>query len=145
MSNKPDWLIEREITINGQAITYSYDKEGDVLEIIFQKGGGLGVDLTEHIVLRYNQEHQQPLSLILTSYSHLTQSTPFGPPSFHLTALDELPPDRQQPILQMLNNFPLNRFLKISGLRLSSGGGLQPITYFEQPAEFSFDTVLVSG
>jgi hypothetical protein len=87
MNNKPDWLIEGEMTLNGHPITYNYDKEGDVLEIIFQKGGGLGIDLTENIVLRYNQEHQEPLSLIVTSFSRLTQPTPFGPPSFHLTAL----------------------------------------------------------
>jgi len=135
MSNKPDWLVEREITIDGQTVTYSYDKEGDVLEIIFHSGGGLGVDLTEHIVLRYNQERQEPLSLILTSYSYLTQSTPFGPPSFRLAALDELPDEMQQTILKILNSFPVNRFLKISGLWPSPGGEPQPITYLEQPAE----------
>ena len=103
MSDKPDWLIEHKVTINNQMITYSYDNEGDILEIIFQKGGGLGVDLTKNIILRYNQERQEPLSLILTSYSRLIQPTPFGPPSFHLTALSELPPDMQQTILQILN------------------------------------------
>lgn len=142
MSKQPDWLIEREIIVDGQKIIYSYDKEGDVLEIIFQKGGGVGVDLTDNIVLRYNQERQAPLSLILTSFSRLTRPTPFGPPSFRLTALSELPPERQQTVLQMLNTFPVNRFLKVSGLRLSPGGELQPITYFEQPTDLPFDNVL---
>jgi hypothetical protein len=142
MADKPDWLIEREVTINGQTITCSYDKEGDILEIIFQKGGGLGVDLTENIILRYNQERQEPLSLILTSYSHLIQPTPFGPPSFHLATVSELPPDMQQTVLQILNDFPVNHFLKLSGLRLLPGGELQPITYLEQPAELPLDKVL---
>lgn len=131
MSNKPAWLTERELTMNGQTITYSYDKEGDILEIIFQKGGGLGIDLTEGIVLRYDQEHQEPLSLIFTNYSRLIEPTPFGPPSFHLAALNDLPSDMQQTILCILNSFPVNRFLKVSGLRLSPGGELQPITYLE--------------
>ncbi len=139
MSNKPNWLIEHQITIHGQTITYSYDKEGDVLEVIFQKGGGLGVDLTENIVLRYNQERQEPLSLILTSFSRLTSPTPFGPPSFHLAILSELPPDMQQIVLHILNTFPVNRFLKVSGLRLSPSGELQPITYLEQPVELPLD------
>ncbi len=145
MSNKPDWLIEREIIINGQTITYSYDKEGDVLEIIFQKGGGLGIDLTENIVLRYNQDRQEPLSLILTSFSRLTQSTQFGPPSFHLAALSELPSAMQETIVHILNAFPVDRFLKLSGLRLSPGGELQPITYLEPPAELPLNKVLLQG
>lgn len=119
MSKQPDWLIEREITIDGQTIIYSYDRESDILEIIFQKGGGLGVDLSENIVLRYNRERQEPLSLILTDLSRLTQLTPFGPPSFHLAMLNELPADMQQIILGLLSSFPVNRFLKLSGLRLS--------------------------
>ncbi len=142
MSNKPDWLLEREITLEGQTIIYSYDKEGDILEIVFQKGGGLGVDLTENIVLRYNRESEEPLSLILTSFSQLIHPTQFGPLSFRLTALTELSPDMQQTILHMLNTFPVNRFLKVSGLLLSPGGELQPITYLAQSAELSLDKVL---
>jgi hypothetical protein len=141
MSNKPDWLIEREVTINNQTIIYSYDKDGDVLEIIFQKGGGLGVDLTENIVLRYDQGRQEPLSLIFTSFSRLIQPTPFGPPSFHLALLTKLPPDMRQLVLKIMNSFPVNHFLKVSGLRLSPSGELQPITYLEQPAELLVDQV----
>ena len=142
MSNRPDWLIEREITLERQTIIYSYDKEGDVLEILFQKGGGLGIDLTDNIVLRYNRESEAPLSLIMTSFSQLTRPTQFGPPSFQLTALSQLPPDMQQTVLHILNTFPVNRFLKVSGLLLSTGGELRPITYLEQPAELPLDKVL---
>jgi hypothetical protein len=143
MSNKSDWLIEREVTVDSQTIIYSYDKEGDILEIVFQKGGGIGVDLTENIVLRYNQECREPLSLILTSYSRLVQPTLFGPPSFHLALLGNLPAGMQQVIMDILSSFPVNRFLKLSGLRLSPGGELQPITYLEQPTELPLDEVLV--
>ncbi len=121
MSHKPDWLIEREITLEGQTITYSYDQEGDILEIFFQKGGGVGIDLTNNIVLRYNRDRGEALSLILTNFSNLIQPTKFGPPSFRLTALSELPPKMQQTILGILDSFPVNRFLKVSGLRLSPG------------------------
>lgn len=110
--------------IEGQIIIYSYDKEGDVLEIIFQRGGGSGVDLTENIVLRYNQERAEPLSLILTNPARVIEPTPFGPPSFPLTALTELPYGMQRTILHLLNSFPVNRFLKVSGLRLSPGDEL---------------------
>ena len=142
MTKKPNWLIERKITLEGRTITYSYDKEGDILEIFFQKGGGLGVDLTENIVLRYSQESEEPLSLILTNFLRLIRPTRFGPPSFHLTALSKLPSDVQQTVLEILNSFPVNRFLKVSGLFLTPGGELQPITYLEQPTGLSLDKVL---
>jgi hypothetical protein len=143
MTDKPDWLVEREITLKGHPITYSYDKAGDILEIFFQKGrGGLGVDLTENIVLRYDRESQEPLSLILIGFSRLIRPTVFGPPSFRLTALAELPPDMQQVILHILNSFPVNQFVKVSGLQLSPGGELQPITYLEQPTGLSLEKVL---
>ncbi|HRJ40268.1 MAG TPA: DUF2283 domain-containing protein [Caldilineaceae bacterium] len=143
MTNKADWLFEHEITLEGQIITYSYDKEGDILEIFFRKGGGLGIDLTENIVLRYNQEDQKPLSLILTDFSRLTRLTKFGPPSFRLTSLTTLPPNMQRTVLQMLNSFPVNHFLKVSGLALSPGGELQPITYLEQPTSLPLNTVRI--
>jgi YD repeat-containing protein len=141
MNKKPEWLIEREITIEGRSVTYSYDKEGDILEIFFQKGSGVGIDLTENIVLRFNRENEEAVSLILTNFSALTQPTKFGPPSFHLTALGELPPDIQQTVLGILNSFPVNRFLKVSGLLLSPDGELQPITYLEQPDALPLDKI----
>lgn len=139
MNNKPDWLIEREVTLEDQTITYSYDEEGDIMEIFFRTGGGVGVDLTDNIVLRYDRESEQALSLILTSFSRLIQPTKFGPPSFRLTALSELPSDMQQTVLAILNSFPVNCFLKVSGLFLSPGGELQPITYLEKPGSLPLD------
>jgi hypothetical protein len=139
---QPDWLIEREMMIGGQTILYSYDKEGDILEIFFQKGqGGVGVDLTENIVLRYNRSSQEPLSLILISFSRLIQPTRFGPPSFRLTALTNLPSEMQQTVLNLLNSPPVNHFLKVSGLFLMPGDQLLPIAYLVQPAELSFDPI----
>jgi hypothetical protein len=42
----------------------------------------------------------------------------------------------------MLNDFPINRFLKLSGLRLTPDSELQPITSLEQPTEMSLNQVL---
>lgn len=140
MNNKPGWLVEREVTVDNQKVTYSYDEEGDVLEIVFEKGGGVGIDLTENITLRYDRDSKSPLSLILTSYSLLIRPTPFGPPSFRLTALSELPFGMRQVILEMLNTSPVNLFLKVSGLQLTPGGELQPIAYLvEQPTDLPFE------
>jgi hypothetical protein len=136
-----DWLIEHKVMVNGQPVVISYDKEADILEIIFQKGGGIGVDLTENITLRYNQDSRMALSVILTSLSLLTKPTPFGPPSFQLTALKHLPPEMQKIVLDILNAAPVNHFLKISGLQLTPGGELYPITFLEQPVTLAFDQI----
>jgi len=123
-------LIEQIITLNGQEINCSYDQEADMLEIIFQSGGGLGVDLTPNIVLRYQRDSQQALSLIFTDVATLTCATPFGPPSFQLTTLKQFPAPMQQIILQLLQTAPVNHFLKLSGL-WSTPNAPQPITYLE--------------
>jgi hypothetical protein len=60
-----------------------------------------------------------------------------------LAALSDLPPGVQQTILHILNSFPVNYFLKVSGLLFSPSGELQPITYLEQPIEMALDQVLV--
>lgn len=141
MNKRPDWLIEHKAVLDGQPITYSYDKEGDILEIIFQRGGGTGVDLTDNIVLRFDRNRGQALSLILISFSKLIQPTKFGPSSFPLTALDELPPAMQQVVLKILQSFPVNHFMKIMGLYGAHAGELHPITYLEQPADLPHDLI----
>lgn len=127
-----EWLIEKSVTVDGQTVLYSYDKEADLLEVVFQKGGGIGVDLTDNIVLRYNQDSLHPLSLIFTDVAILKRPTEFGPPSFQLTHLTRLPPSIQQTVLQILQTSPVNQFLQLSGL-FQSGTTLQPITYLNQP------------
>ncbi|MCX6050840.1 MAG: DUF2283 domain-containing protein [Chloroflexi bacterium] len=139
MKQTPNWLVERKVILEGQTIIYSYDKEGDILEIIFRDGGGVGIDLTENIVLRFDQSSGEALSLMLISFSKLIEPTKFGPSSFPLTALDDLPPAMQQSVLKILHAYPVNRFLTVSGLFLTPGGDLQPITYLTQPDNLALE------
>jgi len=141
MKQTPNWLVERQVILEDQVITYSYDKEGDILEIIFHKGGGIGIDLTENIVLRFNRDSGEALSLILISFSKLIQPTKFGPSSFPLTHLDDLPPTMQQMVLHILHTYPVNRFLTVSGLFLTPGGNLLPIASLLQPDNLALDLV----
>lgn len=140
MKNQPTWLVEHEILLGTQSVTYSYDKESDVLEIFFQRGGGLGIDIADNIVLRFNKETGQALSLILTSFSKLIQPTKYGPSSFPLTALSELPTQMQEDILRILQTSPVNYVLKLSGLTLPNGKS-QPITWFEKPDKIRVDSL----
>jgi hypothetical protein len=142
-TGKPDWLVEHESTLMGQPVLYSYDKIGDILEIFFQQHqGGIGVELADNIVLRYQLESGQPLSLIFTSFSRLVQPTAYGPRSFQLTALDDLPEEMQRTVLTILQSPPVNHFLKLSGLLLAPDDTLLPITSLEQPTEASLDKIL---
>jgi len=141
MNQMSDRLIEYEVDLEGKTITYSYDKEGDILELFFNAGGGFGVDLADNVVLRYNRDSETALSLILTNFSYLTQPTKFGPLSFHLTALNNLPQDMQHIVLNIITSFPVNRFLKISDLLLPTYDDPQPITFLERPKDLLLDRI----
>ena len=122
MKKTPDWLIKREIMLDGRSVRLQYDTEGDILEIFFHKGGGVGVELTDNIVLRFDKKTEQAMSLMLHSYSRLIQPTKFGPSSFQLSALSELPGDMQHTVLNIIQSFPVNHFLKLSGLFGTTSG-----------------------
>lgn len=76
--------------------------------------------MSEEIVLRYDDSTNQPLSLILLGFSHFMQPTEYGPESYRLTGLERLPvPDRAK-ILQILTSAPVDRYLRVSALALST-------------------------
>ena len=132
MKEKPDWLVEYEETLeDGQTVLYHYDKEGDILEIFFQRGGGCGVELTDEIVLRYDVETGKPLSVIFLCFSALMQSAEFGPLSFRLK-LDEMPDDVRQTVLKIITTPPVNRFLKVLTYSPPRAKRPVPITYVEK-------------
>jgi hypothetical protein len=123
MSTQPkfDWLFECEETLdNGQTVHVDYDREGDVLEVVFAKGSGQGIELSEEIILRYDDSTNQPLSLILLGFSHLMQPTEYGPESYRLTGLERLPIAERTKILQILTSVPVDRYLRVSALALST-------------------------
>ena len=128
---RPDGLFEYEEKLDdGQPVHVDYDREGDILEVIFAKGSGQGIELSEEIVLRYNDSTNQPLSLILLSFSHLSQPTEYGPESYRLTGLERLPTAERAKILQILSSAPVDRYLRVSALALSAKTPkLAPITY----------------
>jgi len=134
MRQQPDWLFQYEETLDtGETARIEYDKEGDTLEVFFADGSGKGLELADEIVLRYEPKTDNPLSLILLNYSHLIKPTEYGPESFRLNGMEHLPPSERQKIMTMLTSTPLNRFLRVSALALSSDETqLVPITYVRQ-------------
>ncbi len=76
--------------------------------------------MSEEIVLRYNDSTNQPLSLILLGFSHFMQPTEYGLESYRLTGLERLPAAERAKILQILTSAPVDRYLRVSALALST-------------------------
>jgi hypothetical protein len=99
-----------------QESTYSYDKEADVLYISFSPGekATTAVELNDNILLRFNRAEKRPIGLTLTDFSVLVQLTELGPRSFPLTGLNELEPDWQETVVEIITQPPVNQILKVS-------------------------------
>ncbi len=101
------------ILSTGKPVNYTYDQEGDLLEVIFRQGEAAGaIELTDSIILRFDQATAEPLSLSFISFSHLIRSTGYGAQHFRLLT-DEWPNDLRDQISAMLRAAPLNEFLQV--------------------------------
>lgn len=96
--------------------TYSYDKEADVLYISFSPGekATSAVELNDNILLRFNRTEQRAIGLTLMDFSVLIQLTNLGPRSFPLSGLQDLEPDWQEMVINIITKPPVNQILKVS-------------------------------
>lgn len=96
--------------------TYSYDKDADVLYISFFPGekATSAVELNDNILLRFNRAEQRAIGLTLMDFSVLVQLTNLGPRSFPLSGLQDLEPDWQEMIINIITKPPINQILKVS-------------------------------
>jgi len=117
-----------------QMPTYSYDKEADVLYISFSPGekATTAVELNDNILLRLNRAEKRAIGLTLMDFSVLVQLTEVGPRSFPLSGLQELEPEWQETIIQIITTPPVNQILKVSSYTPSLTEAV-PITSVERP------------
>jgi hypothetical protein len=116
---------------NGETIRLVYDESGDMLDIFFgENQPATGVELTDHILLRLNRTTGRAVSLTLLHFSILTQQTEYGPRSYPLDKLEELPEDLRELVIRAVTTAPVNQFLKLSHFQESPTKGM-PITYVE--------------
>lgn len=127
-------LERKELKLsNGKTAWYEYDRDGDVLEIIFQPDEATGaVELTESIILRFVWETSEPLSLSIISFSRLLQENPYGEVHFQLL-MDEWPDAVRDKIWLMLQRTPLSEFLKLSGYAPAHTHQIIPMATIRQP------------
>lgn len=117
-----------------QAPKYSYDKEADVLYISFSPGekATTAVELNHNILLRFNRSEKRAVGLTLMDFSVLVQLTRLGPRSFPLTGLNELEPEWQDTVIEIVTSPPVNQILKVSVYTPSFAESL-PIASIEKP------------
>ncbi len=87
-----NWSETKIIAQDGTPTRLVYDAEGDILEIFFgDNKPATGVELTDHLILRVHQESGRAVSLTILEFSILSERTEFGPRSFPLNKLKDLP------------------------------------------------------
>jgi len=118
-------------TANGEIIRLIYDENVDMLDIFFgENSSATGIELTENILLRLNSTTGRAISLTLLHFSILTEQTEYGPRSYPLDRLGELPKDLRELVFRSLTTMPVNQFLKISHFQESPIKKV-PFTYVE--------------
>lgn len=108
-------LEQHVLTLStGKTGWYEYDRESDLLEIIFRETeAACAIELTESIVLRFDWKTSEPLSLSFLSVSKLLKPTEDGEVFFQLLT-EEWPEEAREKVWTMLRKPPVNEFLKIS-------------------------------
>ncbi|MDZ7261317.1 MAG: DUF2283 domain-containing protein [candidate division KSB1 bacterium] len=78
-----------------------------------------GVELTDHILLRLNQTTGRAVSLTILHFSILAERTEYGPRSYPLDKLEELPEELRELVVRIVITAPVNQFLKLSHFQVS--------------------------
>ncbi|RIK43729.1 MAG: DUF2283 domain-containing protein [Chloroflexi bacterium] len=114
--------------------SYSYDKEAYVLYISFSPGekATAAVELNDNILLRFNRAERRAIGLTLMDFSVLIELTHLGPRSFPLTGLEDLEPDWQDLVIDLITTPPVSQILKVSTYTPSLTATV-PITSVEKP------------
>ena len=116
---------------NGETVRLVYDEGADILELFFgENEPATGIELTDHILLRLNQTTERAVSLTLLHFSILAQRTEYGPRSYPLDNLEQLPEQLRELVIRAVTTEPVNQFLKLSYFQASPTKRV-PFTYVE--------------
>lgn len=120
-------------TPDGHEYRLSYEKGGDVVEIVFPGvRADCAVELTDHILLRFNREQRQAAGLTILGFSVLVTPTELGPRSFAMTGLGALPEMLHEVVASILSHAPVNHFLRVTSYQMSPTETI-PLTFLEGP------------
>jgi hypothetical protein len=126
---------ERRVLADGTAALLVYEAESDELNVYFgENRRATGVQLADHILLRLAQAEGKAISLSFIDFSLLIRPTTYGPPSFRLDGLNDLPDDLREMTLQIISTPPVSYFLKVGAFYTSLHQSPIPISYIERQA-----------
>lgn len=98
-----------------------YDEASDTLTVCFEPGSkATGIELTEHILLRINQQKRSCISIVFFEYSVLAQKTEMGTRSFALNQLPHISSDLREMVFDILLTPPVSDYLQLSAYTVSS-------------------------
>ena len=125
-------LYRTEMTAyDGTPVRFVYDQEADIMEIFFgENEPATGVELTDHIILRLNRQTRRAISLMLLHFSIMTERTEYGPRSYPLNKLNEVPKDLRELVVRLITSLPVSQFLKLSYFQTSPTKQM-PFTFVE--------------
>ena len=119
--------------IANQTAWLEYDQDSDLLELFFQSAEATcAIELTESIILRFDWDNCEPLSLSFISMSKLVQPSKFGPVHFQLLN-EEWPDEVQDKVWSMLQRGPLNEVLTLSSYVPAHSHQVIPMAAIKQP------------
>ncbi|MBW4596765.1 MAG: hypothetical protein KME46_28670 [Brasilonema angustatum HA4187-MV1] len=115
-----------------------YDEASDTLTVCFEPGSkATGIELTDHILLRINQQQRQAVSIVFFEYSVLAQKTEMGSRSFPLTGLSQISNDLREMIFKILLSDPVSDFLHLSAYTVSLVETIPIISIQPMPVEMT--------
>ncbi len=97
---------------------YEYDRETDMLDVYFgEKRPAWTIELTDNITISIDREAKAPVALGFLDFTELIRPTPFGPRSFPITGLADLPIVERDLVLRILTSPPVSSWLDVSAVQ----------------------------
>ena len=116
---------------NGTLVRLVYDEDADMLELTFGENcPARGIELTDQIILRVDPIAARAVSLTLLHFSILAEQTVYGPRSWALASLRQMPEDARELVLHVLTTPPVSQFLKLSQLQ-TAPAQFMPVVYVD--------------
>lgn len=121
------------MTPEGYSVKLEYDPDADMLEIFFKRGRASGaLEIADPIILRFDRESGEALSLSILTFSKLIKPSEFGPLAFPLSGLESLPRSLKSTIISLLQNPPVNYFLRVVSYIPTTHQSPIPLSYMRK-------------
>ncbi len=123
---------------------YEYDEEGDVLDVYFvaERQSAWTIELTPNIMISIDRLRQQVVGLTFMDYSALIAPTPWGPRSFPIVGLADLPLTERNLVFTVLNNPPVQKWLDVSVVENLPDSPFS-VAHLESPPSELLDSLLL--